>query len=1449
MSGSDNFIELGRTFSTVSQNSDQGDAQGLGFTGERLTWPELLERPRVVILSEAGAGKTEEIRHQARRLREHGAAAFFIRLEHVADEFESAFEEGNFEGFESWVAGVEEGWLLLDSVDEARLSGPQDFEKAIRRVARRLAPALNRAHVVITSRPYAWRAKTDLRLCEQLLPFAPSQEVAPQQPEPQPDGLAVTRQAQEALEGAFTIVALNDLDATQVKVFVDVRAPGDARAFSHAVQRADAWSFTTRPQDLNDLLEFWSENQRIGSRLELMQTSVRRRLNERNVNHAEARPLTSERAKVGSQLMAAASVLTRIPAIRVPGSEGSASIHVDAVLPDWSATDQATLLARPIFDEAIYGTVRFYHRSVREYLCAEWFANLLRRQTSRPMIERVLFREQYGLEVVVPETRAILPWLVLFDDRICDRVMKLAPKIFFEGGDPSALPLVVRRKILYDVVDHIAVAPVPSRLIENEGIERFASLDLADDVKKLLVEKRSNDQILWFLLRVVWQGRLKDALPESKLIALDAGTERLARIAAFRAVSAAGTVSDMAEIRDVFLTQSKILDRIWLNELVSDLEPGFNELKWLFTALAKVAPVDQHRTDGLDRTLEDLFDRLSEELHSSYIDGLANLLQQPPVVERRHCEISKQFAWLLRPAASAAARLIELRSLDALRSSTLHILRMVPSASDFDTGHVGELKTRLADLVPSWPELNWAFLWHLVAKERSWLDKSKNERLTNARFVSVWPNFIRFKGDDFEQALEFCSTKPLLDDKLIAISIAFDAYVLNGRQPSMRRRLKRAAALHPDLAERLSWLMRPVPSADIRRLKKSNAAWSRRIRQRESSNSKTAENNKKFIEDNLEQEVILPGLDPSTGMTSAQLYLLEKARQNHDKSDSKFSQNNWRNLISEFGERVATGYRESATKFWRRAKPKLISEGAPENSTPYSVVFGLVGIAIESSEIDGWTSTLTVSEVESALRHAMHEMNGFPVWLPQLYNCFPDLVCDFLMEGVKFELSHGVADRDMNYVLSDISWGGQWLWDSAAPHMVKLLERTEPASLSVLRKILIVLQGSSLPDDVLDALASHKARDVQHLDNAATWFAVWAGVNPDAAVPAVRQRITQIHEREVAVRFVMVFITQLVGSRFNRPSARDAYHTAASLKSLYLLARTYMPEDDDKDRRSWGVNSIDLRDEAEEARSTLFSKLREMPGKAAFTALMELSAEHPDPSYRSWALRHAQHRAEADSNGDPWSAYQVREFNDKLERTPSNHRELFDLAVMRLEDLQHDLEDGDASEAEVLMRVNEETELRNVLGSRLRLTSHQRYSVVQEEEYADSKRVDLRIHAAAVDAPVPVELKLSHKWTASQLFERLENQLCGDYLRDVRSGRGIFLIVHQGKKSHWILDNNSRTDFAGLIRALVSQWLLISNRFPGVDEIKVIGIDLTKRTGRRRLAHKSSTSLQVEDGG
>ena len=237
-----------------------------------------------------------------------------------------------------------------------------------------------------------------------------------------------------------------------------------------------------------------------------------------------------------------------------------------------------------------------------------------------------------------------------------------------------------------------------------------------------------------------------------------------------------------------------------------------------------------------------------------------------------------------------------------------------------------------------------------------------------------------------------------------------------------------------------------------------------------------------------------------------------------------------------------------------------------------------------------------------------------------------------------------------------------------------------------------------------------------------------------------------------------------------------------------------------------------------------------MPGREAFEALMAFSRELPDQWSRDRMVVLARWRAAEDAESEAWSASDVSTFAIEAERDPLSGRDLFALACNRLDDLKLDLEEGDASEAMTLRRSDQETEVRNWFANRLRHASRRRYSVPPEEELADATRPDLRIHAAAVDAPVAVELKIADKWAHSQLVERLRNQLVGQYLRDVRSNFAIFLLVWRGKKKPWKdSKTGQRLSFGELVERLQFEARSILRDRQDLDDISVVGIDLTQR--------------------
>jgi len=135
---------------------------GWGFVSGD-TWSDLLGKHRVVLLLAAETSKTWKIQERCKELSKDGKGAFFLRLEELAKDWDMAFELGDPEELNAVFKNGGEYWLFLDSVDEAHLSDPKDFERALKRLQAKIYDNLQGAHILLTSRVGAWRPNDDAR--------------------------------------------------------------------------------------------------------------------------------------------------------------------------------------------------------------------------------------------------------------------------------------------------------------------------------------------------------------------------------------------------------------------------------------------------------------------------------------------------------------------------------------------------------------------------------------------------------------------------------------------------------------------------------------------------------------------------------------------------------------------------------------------------------------------------------------------------------------------------------------------------------------------------------------------------------------------------------------------------------------------------------------------------------------------------------------------------------------------------------------------------------------------------------------------------------------------------------------------------------------------------------------------------------------------------------------
>ena len=414
------FIDLERRFHEPTDR-EVDDPEDLAAWSEYLPrstgWPELLEHNRVVLLAEAGAGKTEEMRQQAKRLVEEGKFAFFVALEELDREpIDDILATEDEKRFEEWKAAADApAWFFLDAADELKLTQGR-LERALRRLSKGLEGRLDRARIIVSCRASDWRPLLDTDTIQKTLRVPdksargssePSEEMFLEAlrheyglstPEPR-------EQQEDAHRNAVHTFVMLPMNDKQIERFARQRGLQDVGEFLVAVRRHGAWTFARRPLDLVALMETWEHSSSLGTRAQQHETNVTTKLQD-NPDRPGNDVLSEAKARDGAERLALALALTRSRSIRSPeqaldADRADGVLNPDQILPDWSAAERQALLRLALFDPATYGRVRFHHRSTEEFLAARRLRSLRERGMSTKALLRLLFATCYGVDVVL----------------------------------------------------------------------------------------------------------------------------------------------------------------------------------------------------------------------------------------------------------------------------------------------------------------------------------------------------------------------------------------------------------------------------------------------------------------------------------------------------------------------------------------------------------------------------------------------------------------------------------------------------------------------------------------------------------------------------------------------------------------------------------------------------------------------------------------------------------------------------------------------------------------------------------------------------------------------------------------------------------------------------------------------------------------------------------------
>jgi hypothetical protein len=1388
--------------------------------GAGFGWKEVLATRVVVVLGEPGSGKTWELRCQTDAVRKGGGVAFFVRLDRLVDAtLQNVISPDDEVSFRRWLGTpAQPAHFLLDSVDEAKLRRHESFGVALDNFVRDLpVPARHRASLVISSRISEWRPDTDrFELQRHLDLFM----------------LSRTRDASGWGEEPddIRIVELEPLDRRRVRLFAEKRGLERPDDFVEALDTHHAWDFAGRPIDVAALIDYWREHGRLGSLTELIADDLARKLRETTARE-RVNPLSPGRSREGVECLAAAVAFCRRPNFRVPDdamepAPDAAMDARDCLPPDWQPREMTAVLDRAVFDGAAYGRIRFHHRRVTEYLAAQWLEARVRQGCPIPVVEDLLFARHGERLILRPSLAPITAWLACggrpWDRAVRDRIREAAPDLLLRHGDPECLPTLYKRELLQALVDRYGARHRAFIDVDAQALARIADPVLAPDIVALLRDQKLALDLRIVLLRLVRHGRLTACMDAAIDVIADSDEPELLKSYAAAALRDAGELAHRRRLANIVKGLPSMSSDL-CGRLCEALYPRAIDARGLAELLRKATEVPRRSSSGLPYTLrEHLKDRLPAEQSADLLRELLQLAQEPPHVHLgdRETPISERFFWVGDAFVPALVHLLGKQHLESEEAdSAARALLLLADLQQYGELHPAS-REPLQGLVEHHPAVRRACFWLSIGRLR----KENPEREPRIFQLFDFYDVVRASERDVDWLVEDIRHGADAERRRLAMHLAVDLWRWFGRKRATRREIKHAVRAEPGLRREFRSLAANGLIARLKRLgyrfqsRWMERAW-RRLRRR-------AKTRRDAIADQLWLWRHLGRLRNGSATRALSMLAYEALEKDNR---NKWGATSVDTIAAKRGRRIARAAADGWKEAWRKYRPPLPHEKTQPGRTDGRVVIGLSGINVAIADGDIDIARLTADEAELACRYAVAELNGFSDWLPLLATHHPQTVRRVLAECIRGEWGFPPDRQRVYEVLHDLRYHGEILAPLVLDVIGDELQRGDPLHHQVLESALaVLLQQPSPPLNFLAALARSRAPSLGIEDpRYPLWLTVWLQTDGDGAVDHL-ESVLRTHPNPSDF---MVSVCNSLGSRRGHGVfvARDpCYLEPGCMRRLVPLVYRHVRVEDDIERAGGGAYTPMARDDAQDFRDGLLSRLAESDHPEAGQVLLDLADDPLLSRRRDWITHLLDQREERLADAAPWEPQDIPTFMRDHEVDPRSDHDLFAIACKRFADIKDAVERADISARYDLHVDDPESRLRSWLARQLRDLSRNRYTVPQEEEIDLQECPDLRLEAPHIH-PVSVEIKWADHWTLSELHDGLEHQLVGKYLRAVHSNYGVYVVGYKGSKKRWVdRKTGRRLRFADVLTELGEAAEALARVREDILELKVVGIDFSR---------------------
>ena len=1442
------IARIKRAFSEISDQAlnDIERAQifnQMGASGT-LEWETLLKSLRILIVSEAGSGKTYECQQEQQRLWALDEAAFYLELAQLAQgnlRTQLSSEEEN--RFDRWLASQSgTATFFLDSFDELKLT-QGSFKTALTRLEKELSRQLNRVRIVITTRPIPFDEEEFRRRLPASDSSQESVELSAEQAFADIATGKTRRSPQEQREPVpiWRRVHLMPLSNEQIREMASNLGVSNTDELLSAIHKRNAEEFTRRPLDLIELCSDWQQFQRIRSHRDQLDHNIRIKLKARS-DRAELIGLAPEKALDGASRLALACLLSRKLTLRHSAESDRLPVVESALDPadilyDWNEKERKTLLERALFGIANYGRVRFHHRSVIEFLAARQLKSMCNLGMATKALKRLLFAETpQGINVVKPSMRPVAAWVAESNQAVFQEVLAREPEVVLDFGDPESLTPGQRSNALRAYVKRYKLGSWRGMHIPNIQIHRFSNQELAPTIRELWEAGIENPEVRELLIEIIGAGRIRACGDLALAIAIDSDAELRERRMALETLNQLddphipAVIANMlsqpekwpehlqkAGILSFFPNSLSIEQLVPLLENTSESRLTVGELGWHWPRLIAECSISSEYLDALRERLTGLVMAGSETTQSGWRFN----------TPKQHL-VNALAAVCLRQVLEGCRK-------NELFHSSCAALRFAQDAYVSANESVTELKRLLGSLSAPYRE---ALFWADIAFTQQFQPEADPwNRLYRTR--QHGPIYLDSQRDS-AWVLKNLGNKTLrLAERMVALELAIQFWDGQIDREQYLRTLNPLVSDCQELSGFLGKQLQPVKlNPKYKRLeRKAQKAEEHRKR-------RDAKNFASWI--NFWREVSNDP-DKAFGEGREENTAWDLWRAATSEGDSEVSGWNRTFIEKYFSKEVADRLRLTLMALWRKDRPTLRCERpeAEKNTYLSRWQMGLAAIYAESEE-QGWASKLSHAEALLATRYAPLALNHLPSWLASLAVAHPIAVKTVIGTELASELSESAKQNQYFHVLQQLQHETQPIIELFCPQLSQWLDSLHPLGQSEdrnsaevrLRRVvdLLLAYGSEELKTNIKKSAEEKLVTGLEAPFSSVWLSTLLRLSPSAGIHMLVKGLEghETGENSLGARWISL----LFGDRYGEcliDLAAPGFTPELLFELLRLAYKQVRPDDDISHE---GTYSPGLRDHAQRARNVLLEAVLNLNGSDGWAIKKKMADDPLFAHFRDRALQLAKEKAAQEIDSRTFSVPDILDLYRIGEASPATRDELYELIRNRLEDLEDYLLQDD-SPRELWSTITDEKVMRREIARALKDKANGIYTVDQEGVTADEKETDIRLRVPKHDLQGVIELKLGNKqWSGSDLRDTLKNQLVMKYMAPENRRVGFLLITVACERNWEHPETGARLDIDGLRNMLEGEAKKLIDEMGWSMKLAVMVLNLCARLPKEKLSPK-----------